>query len=60
MKGINHTPTLIELHQTHAKILSWMGNLQKAVDAAKEAKQLDEGDRFLNAQLAKYIMKLGN
>lgn len=49
MKGINHTPTLIELHQTHAKILSWMGNLQKAVDAAKEAKQLDEGDRFLNA-----------
>ena len=38
VKGIKHTPTLIELHQTHAKILSKIGDLKKAIDASKEAK----------------------
>lgn len=48
-RGIKHTPTLIELYQTQAKILSKIGNLPKATTAAREAKQLDEGDWFLNA-----------
>ena len=53
-RGIDHTPTLIELYQTKALILSRLGSLEPAIDASREAKKLDEGDRFLNAQLAKF------
>lgn len=58
-KGIAHTPTLIELYQTKAKILDRQGNLDDAINAELEAKNLDEGDRFLNAQTAKFMIRNG-
>lgn len=39
--------------------MSKQGDLDEAIKAQIEAKALDEGDRFLNAQLAKHMLKNG-
>lgn len=59
-KAIEHTPTLVELHLTHGKILKRMGALRRAIDATENARELDLQDRYLNTKSAKYSMRSAN
>lgn len=52
-RAIEHTPTFIELHMAKARILKQLGDLDGAEETYKFGKELDEGDRFLNAKIFK-------
>lgn len=56
-EAIEHTPTLVELHLTRAKILKRMGAINKGAEAANTARELDLQDRYLNTKAAKYVLR---
>ncbi|KAK9476379.1 NMDA receptor-regulated protein 1-domain-containing protein [Lipomyces japonicus] len=56
-KAIAHTPTLVELHMTKAKILKRKGDLIAASDSMNAARELDLQDRFVNTKAAKYYLR---
>ncbi|KAG5363366.1 N-alpha-acetyltransferase 15, NatA auxiliary subunit [Yarrowia sp. B02] len=56
-EAIAHTPTLVELHLTRAKILKRMGAVNQAAQAANAARELDLQDRYLNTKAAKYTLR---
>ncbi|XP_003376553.1 putative tetratricopeptide repeat-containing domain protein [Trichinella spiralis] len=51
-KGIEHTPTLVELYM-HA------GNMLEAAHWIEEAQSLDTADRYINSKCAKYMLQAG-
>jgi N-alpha-acetyltransferase 15/16, NatA auxiliary subunit len=56
-EAIAHTPTLVELHLTKARLLKYRGDLTAAIDAIKIARDLDLQDRFVNSKVAKYFLR---
>jgi Flp pilus assembly protein TadD len=59
-KGIEHTPTLIDLYTLKGKIMQQAGNRTEAAKLFEEARCLDTQDRALNAIAACYQVKAGN
>lgn len=58
-QAIDHTPTLVELYMTKAKILKHMGDLESAWKAMETSRELDLQDRFVNTKAAKYMLRAG-
>jgi len=56
-KAIQHTPTLIELFMSKAKILKHAGEFDEAADVMDEARELDTADRYINSKSAKYHLR---
>ncbi|KFD57789.1 hypothetical protein M513_01459 [Trichuris suis] len=58
-KGLEHTPTLIELYTLKARIYKHAGNRKEAVRWIEEAQSLDTADRYVNSKCAKYMLQAG-
>jgi hypothetical protein len=56
-QAIEHTPTLVELHLTKARLLKYTGDRNAAVDAIMVARDLDLQDRFVNTKVGKYLLR---
>lgn len=56
-EAINHTPTLVELYLTKARLLKYKGDLSGAVDVVMAARDLDMQDRFVNTKVGKYLLR---
>lgn len=56
-KALRHTPTLVELHLTKARILKHAGSPVDAADQMNIARELDLQDRFINTKTTKYYLK---
>lgn len=56
-KGIEHTPTLIELYTTKAKIFKTCYNYKLAAECADKARNMDLADRYLNNITVKYKIR---
>lgn len=56
-KAIEHTPTLVELYMTKARILKHAGDIEAASAAMNEARELDLQDRFINSKCSKYLLR---
>ncbi|KAG2219992.1 hypothetical protein INT45_001891 [Circinella minor] len=56
--AINHSPTVVELYMTKARILKHQGHLDKAADQMNIARELDLQDRFINSKCAKYMLRV--
>ena len=56
-QAIEHTPTLVELHLTKARVLKYKNDLSGAVDAIMAARDLDMQDRFVNTKVGKYLLR---
>jgi len=56
-QAIEHTPTLVELHLTKARLLKYTGDKNAAVDAIMVARDLDLQDRFVNTKVGKYLLR---
>ncbi|KAI0228220.1 hypothetical protein L0F63_006205 [Massospora cicadina] len=56
-RAIEHTPTLVELHMTKARIYKHLGQLDKAMSSMDEARELDLQDRYVNTKCAKYMLR---
>jgi N-alpha-acetyltransferase 15/16, NatA auxiliary subunit len=56
-QAIQHTPTLVELYLTKARLLKYQNNLSGAVDAVMAARDLDMQDRFVNTKVGKYLLR---
>ncbi|KAL2313145.1 N-terminal acetyltransferase A complex subunit nat1 [Schizosaccharomyces pombe] len=55
--AIDHTPTLVELFMTKARISKHKGELQTAMEIMDHARKLDLQDRFINGKCAKYMLR---
>jgi N-alpha-acetyltransferase 15/16, NatA auxiliary subunit len=55
--AISHTPTLVELYLTKARLLKYENNLSGALDAIMAARDLDLQDRFVNTKVGKYLLR---
>ncbi|EPY52093.1 NatA N-acetyltransferase complex subunit [Schizosaccharomyces cryophilus OY26] len=55
--AIQHTPTLVELYMTKARIFKHQGKLQEAMETMDFARKLDLQDRFVNNKCAKYMLR---
>jgi hypothetical protein len=47
--AVAHTPTLVELHMFKARVEKHMGRIAAAADTLDFARQMDLGDRYVNA-----------
>ncbi|CCG84078.1 protein of unknown function [Taphrina deformans PYCC 5710] len=56
-KAIDHTPTLVELHLTKARILKHCGSPSLAAEQMNVARELDLQDRFINTKSTKYYLR---
>ena len=56
-EAINHTPTLVELYLTKARLFKYKGDLSGAVDVIMMARELDMQDRFVNSKVGKYLLR---
>ena len=56
-EAIAHTPTLVELYLTKARLLKYQGDLSAAVDTIMIARSLDLQDRFVNTKVGKYLLR---
>lgn len=59
-KGIEHTPTMLELYTLKGKIYQKGGDRQKAAQLHEEARNMDKADRAINAISAMYTLKIGD
>ncbi len=59
-KGIEHTPTLVELHVEKARIVKHFGDYVKASESMNYARELDLQDRFVNSKSGKYYLRANN
>ncbi|KAJ3064506.1 hypothetical protein HDU98_012091 [Podochytrium sp. JEL0797] len=57
--AIQHTPTLVELFMTKAKILKHAGDIQQAMQVMNYARNLDLQDRCINTKCVKYMLRAG-
>jgi tetratricopeptide (TPR) repeat protein len=58
-RAIQHTPTLIELYMTKAKIYKHAGDFAEAAELMFVAQELDTADRYINSKCAKYLIRAG-
>lgn len=56
-RAIAHTPTLVELHMTKARILKHTGSARLAAEQINVARELDLQDRFINTKCTKYHLR---
>lgn len=56
-EAIDHTPTLIELFVTKAKIFKHAGDICESFKWVDEAQALDTADRYVNSKCAKYMLR---
>ncbi|ODV90978.1 hypothetical protein CANCADRAFT_31779 [Tortispora caseinolytica NRRL Y-17796] len=56
-EGLDHSPTLIELFLSKARILKHLGRYKDASAVLTEARELDLQDRFVNSKAAKYNLR---
>ncbi|TPX33987.1 hypothetical protein SmJEL517_g03200 [Synchytrium microbalum] len=56
-EAIAHTPTLVELYMTKARIYKHAGDPITASAAMNEARELDLQDRFVNSKCTKYMLR---
>lgn len=56
-EALAHTPTLVELHLTKARILKHSGAVQLAAEQMNVARELDLQDRFINTKSTKYYLR---
>jgi len=56
-QAIEHTPTLVELHLTKARLLKYKNDVSGAVDAIMLARDIDMQDRFVNTKVGKYLLR---
>ncbi|EMR08274.1 hypothetical protein PNEG_03439 [Pneumocystis murina B123] len=56
-RAIEHTPTLVELYLTKARIYKHSGNTQLAMFFLNNARKLDLQDRYINTKCAKYMLR---
>eukprot|EP00038_Savillea_parva_P024960 m.45623 g.45623 ORF g.45623 m.45623 type:complete len:863 (+) comp6675_c0_seq1:47-2635(+) len=59
-EAIDHTPTLLELYMTKAKILKHGGDRKEAAHWLNYARELDTADRFINSKCVKYMLRAGD
>ena len=57
-KGVNHTPTLIDIYTLKARIYKKGGDLKKAMELQNEARMLDQADRYLNVRASRYMFRV--
>ena len=57
-KGIEHTPTVMDIYTLKAKVMQLAGDRKAAEKLTNEARNLDQADRHLNAIHAKYLLKV--
>lgn len=55
--AIEHTPTLIELFVSKARVYKHAGDIDKAVKCLDEAQSYDTADRYINSKCAKYMLR---
>merc|ERR1711892_993021 len=55
-RGLDHTPTLIELYVAKGQIYKHAGNEAYATECIDEAQSMDTADRFLNCKCARYMI----
>ncbi|KAI9091536.1 NMDA receptor-regulated protein 1-domain-containing protein [Phlyctochytrium arcticum] len=55
--ALKHTPTMVELLMTKARIYKHAGDPQTAADIMNEARELDLQDRFINSKCTKYLLR---
>ncbi|KAJ3203747.1 hypothetical protein HDU82_006345 [Entophlyctis luteolus] len=58
--AINHTPTLVELFMTKARILKHAGDVKQAMEVMNHARCLDLQDRCINTKCVKYMLRAGS
>jgi len=58
-RGLDHTPTLIELYVAKGQIYKHAGNEAYATECIDEAQSMDTADRFLNCKCARYMIRSG-
>ncbi|KAI8840387.1 NMDA receptor-regulated protein 1-domain-containing protein [Chytriomyces cf. hyalinus JEL632] len=58
--AIQHTPTLVELFMTKARILKHAGDLQQAMEVMNYGRNLDLQDRCINSKCVKYMLRAGD
>lgn len=56
-EALSHTPTLVELHLTKARILKHSGSARLAAEQMNIARELDLQDRFINTKCTKYYLR---
>ncbi|ONK76623.1 uncharacterized protein A4U43_C03F30260 [Asparagus officinalis] len=56
-EAIEHTPTVIDLYSTKARILKHAGDLAAAAALADEARSMDLADRYLNSECVKRMLQ---
>ncbi|KAL3095428.1 hypothetical protein niasHS_007527 [Heterodera schachtii] len=59
-EALKHTPTLIELYLTKAKIYKHSKETAKAAELMVQAQELDTADRYVNSKCAKYLLRAGH
>eukprot|EP00397_Hematodinium_sp_SG-2012_P010421 GEMP01010536.1.p1 GENE.GEMP01010536.1~~GEMP01010536.1.p1 ORF type:complete len:900 (+),score=202.52 GEMP01010536.1:140-2839(+) len=57
-KGLNHTPTLVELYSLKGRILKHAGALEASFEACETGRTMDKADRFLNTESTKACFRL--
>ncbi|CUM68294.1 uncharacterized protein PRCAT00006016001 [Priceomyces carsonii] len=55
--ALKHSPTLVELYITKARILKHQGNVLEASNVMEEGRTLDLQDRFINSKSTKYLLR---
>jgi N-alpha-acetyltransferase 15/16, NatA auxiliary subunit len=56
-EAIEHTPTLVELYLTKARLFKYKGDQMSAVQTIMMARDLDMQDRFVNTKVGKYLLR---
>ncbi|CAG8567067.1 5151_t:CDS:10, partial [Paraglomus brasilianum] len=56
-EAIEHTPTMVELYMTKGRILKHGGDMNEAMKAMNDARELDLQDRFINSKCVKYMLR---
>ncbi|KAJ3016379.1 hypothetical protein HKX48_004057 [Thoreauomyces humboldtii] len=56
-EALTHTPTLVELLMTKARILKHGGDVDAAMTAMNQAREIDLQDRFINSKCTKYMLR---
>ncbi|TPX56185.1 hypothetical protein PhCBS80983_g04730 [Powellomyces hirtus] len=56
-EALAHTPTLVELLMTKARILKHGGDSEAAMKTMNKAREIDLQDRFINSKCTKYMLR---
>ncbi|KNC98047.1 peptide alpha-N-acetyltransferase complex A subunit NAT1 [Spizellomyces punctatus DAOM BR117] len=56
-EALVHTPTLVELLMTKARIYKHAGDEETAVTIMNEAREMDLQDRYINSKCTKYMLR---